>query len=112
MNPLACALLAAAALVATPVDITLTDTAGRPQRLAALRGSHATVLAFVGVDCPVARLYGPRLAALDAAYRARGVQFVAIDPNAHDTAEELSQFARESGITFPLLRDPAQTAAD
>ena len=58
---------------------------------------NVVVLAFTGVDCPVGDLYMPRLAELSEAYKGRGVTFLAINSNAHDTVEQVAEHARRFG---------------
>src|SRR5262245_47088158 len=71
-----------------------------------------TVIAFVGVECPVARQYGERLAQLAAKYEQQGVAFVAIDSNPQDSLAEIAHFAKESKIAFPVLKDAGNIVAD
>ena len=42
--------------------VSLVDGRGRPTTLRALSGSKALVVAFTGIDCPLANLYLARLA--------------------------------------------------
>jgi thiol-disulfide isomerase/thioredoxin len=70
------------------------------------------VVAFVGTECPLAKLYGPRLAELAGKYEPKKVEFVAIDSNAKDTLAEMGQFARTSKIEFPFLKDQSNVVAD
>jgi len=70
------------------------------------------VVAFLGTECPLAKLYGPRLANLASQYEPKNVGFVAIDSNRQDTLAEMAQYARVSKIEFPFLKDPANTVAD
>ena len=70
------------------------------------------VVAFVGTECPLAKLYGPRLAELAQQYEPKKVGFVAIDSNAKDTLAEMAHYARVSKIEFPFLKDPANSVAD
>ena len=67
---------------------------------------------FLGTECPVARLAGPRLAELAARYRDQGVAFVGIDSNAQDSLADIAHYAKEHKITFPILKDPGNTVAD
>lgn len=80
--------------------------------LVTLAGSEAsdigTVLAFTSVECPIARLYAPRLARLHAEYRGEGIRFLGIDPAYQDEPEEIRERAAKVGITFPILCDPLQ----
>jgi mono/diheme cytochrome c family protein len=70
------------------------------------------VIALLGTECPLARLYGPRLASLADEYAPRGVDFVGIHSNAHESLSEIAEYGRRAGISFPLLRDVGQRAAD
>src|SRR5262249_49108233 len=66
---------------------------------------------FLGVECPLAKLYGPRLAELEREFGPRGVAFVAVDANEHDSTDDLARFRRECGLTFPFLKDPGSRLA-
>lgn len=72
----------------------------------------AVVVVFFGVECPLARLYGPRLAQLAAEYEPQGVAFVGIDSNQQDSLSEIAHYAQEHRIEFPLLKDPGNVVAD
>ena len=65
---------------------------------------------FLGVECPLARVYANRLNELVAAYGPRGVAFMAVDSNAHDDPQEIAAFARH--LEFPMLRDQQGKLAD
>src|SRR5262245_17080972 len=90
----------------------LQDFRGAAHELVAWADRDIIVVAFVGTECPVAKLYGPRLAELAAQYEPKKVAFVAIDSNQRDTLAEMSQYARDSKIEFPFLKDPANAVAD
>jgi peroxiredoxin len=72
----------------------------------------AVVVAFLGVECPLAKQYGSRLAELAAKYEPQGVVFVGIDANQQDSLAEIAHFAREHKIEFPILKDPGNAVAD
>ena len=93
-------------------NFTLKDTEGTPVTLYGFRGKRAVVLAFTGTDCPIGNLYVPRLVELNKAYADRGVVFLAINSNAHETVEQVAAHAREYGIDFPVLKDPGNLVAD
>ncbi len=42
-------------------DLRLPDVYGQERQVSELLGPKCTVVAFVGTECPMARLYGPRL---------------------------------------------------
>ncbi len=77
-----------------------------------LAGKKALVVAFLGVECPLAKLYGPRLAELAAQYGPQGVAFLGIDSNRQDSLLEMAHYARQHKIEFPLLKDPGNAVAD
>jgi thiol-disulfide isomerase/thioredoxin len=94
-------------------NFTLNDAAtGRPFSLYGFAGKKAAVLVFLGTDCPLARLYAPRLVELNREYRARHVAFVGIYSNAHESGTEIADHARKFGIDFPVLRDLGNVVAD
>ena len=63
------------------------------------------VICFLGTECPLAKLYGPRLQAMAETYRDRGVKFLGINSNVQDSMEDVQAYVAESGITFPLAKD-------
>src|SRR5262245_59807186 len=79
-------------------DFSLKSHAGREYSLRDFADRKVVVLAFVGTECPLAKLYGPRLAELTAKYGAKGVAFVGIDSNRQDSVSEMAAYARACGI--------------
>jgi peroxiredoxin len=108
----ACAVAADSPLGRRIEGFALPDVRGRETTLAELADHPLVVVAFVGVDCPLGRLYAPRLQELADEFVPRGVAFVAIDSNCQDTLAELDQFARDLGLSLPLLKDPGNAVAD
>ena len=92
-------------------DFTLADTSGRPVSLHDFQGKAAVVLVFMGVECPVGNLYMPRLAELSQAYRDKGVAFLLVNSNAHESTERVAEHARSYHIAFPVLKDPGNLVA-
>ena len=104
---------AVAAEAASRVErFTLPDMHGRDRSLDELANNKLVVVAFLGVECPLARLYAPRLQELSDEYAAKGVAFVAIDSNQQDSLTDLTAFAQQYGVKFPLLKDRDQAVAD
>ncbi len=91
---------------------TLPDIHGRERSLNEMAEGKLTVVAFLGTECPLARLYAPRLQELSDEYALRGVAFVAIDANSQDSLTEMAAFAQQHGIKFPLVKDRDQAVAD
>jgi peroxiredoxin len=121
-GPLA-AVLFAVSVAAAPVsapgtigahvgDFTLRDAGGRQHRLRDWKDHRLVVVVFMGTQCPLAKLYGPRLAELSRRYGPRGVAFVGIDSNETDSLSDLRRYAKLHSIPFPLLRDPGAAIAD
>ncbi len=99
--------------VGKPVDkLTLSDYRGKEHSLADYADKQAVVLAFIGTECPLAKLYGPRLAELAAEYEPRGVAFLAVDSNRQDSITEIAAYARLHGVKFPVLKDLNNELAD
>lgn len=71
-----------------------------------------TVVCFVGVECPLARLYAPRLSQLAAEFSARGVKFVAVGSNEQDSVEDLRAFVHEFSWELPVIKDEGNRIAD
>ena len=70
------------------------------------------MIAFLGVDCPLASLYAPKLAELSRSYEKQGVAFFAVDANQLDAPSSLSRFAQEHDLPFPFLKDVGNELAD
>jgi peroxiredoxin len=83
----------------------LPDIYGRDRALEELADKPIVVVAFIGVECPLARLYAPRLQQLADEYAAKNVAIVGIDANQQDSLTELAAFSRQYGVKFPLLKD-------
>ena len=90
----------------------LQDFRGKSWSLDELQGKKATVIAFLGVECPIAAQYATRLKQLSNHYCDSGVSFAAIDSNQQDSLAELAHFARTHELEFPLLKDPGNKIAD
>jgi peroxiredoxin/mono/diheme cytochrome c family protein len=93
-------------------SFTLQDFRGKTWSLAEVQGKQATVVAFIGVECPIVGQYALRLKELAEKYAAAGIAFVAIDSNQQDSLAELAHFARMHSLEFPVLKDPGNKVAD
>lgn len=74
--------------------------------------SQLVVVAFLGTECPLAKLYGPRLTELQNEYRQKGVVFVGINSNTQDSLTEISAYVNHHKISFPILKDAGNRVAD
>jgi thiol-disulfide isomerase/thioredoxin len=57
----------------------LEDFRGKEHSLSAVPDERLTVVAFFGIECPLARLYAPRLAEVAGEFESRGVRFLVVD---------------------------------
>lgn len=71
-----------------------------------------TVVAFLGTECPLAKLYAPRLQRISEEYSDERIQFIGVNSNLHDSMGEVRQFAKQHGIKFPMLKDAGNKVAD
>lgn len=90
----------------------LKDCRGKRHALADFDDSHLVVVFFMGTQCPLAKLYGPRMQQLSQKYAKRNVTFLGVSSNVQDSIPELVAFSRDHGIGFLLLKDFNNVVAD
>lgn len=93
-------------------DFSVRDYRGKEHSLSDYSSSKVVVLAFLGTECPLAKLYAPRLASLNAELKSRGVTFLGVNSNRQDSNTEVATHARRHGIDFPVLKDTGNRLAD
>jgi peroxiredoxin len=59
----------------------------------------------------LARLYGPRLQQLSEEFSSHGVQVVGVNSNPQDSPDDIKRFAKEHGVSFPVIKDHRQSLA-
>ena len=96
----------------TVQEFKLQDFRGKEHALSDSRKSKVIVLAFLGTECPLAKLYGPRLAKLAAEYEPQGVTFLGVNSNVQDSITEIAAYARVHEIKFPILKDVGNKLAE
>ena len=89
-----------------------TDFQGKDWTWSELSGEKGTVVVFLGTQCPLAKLYTPRIEELSTKYAKSGMRFVAVDPNVQDSLAEMGAHARKHQLTIPFIKDPDQSLAD
>ncbi len=100
-------------LATVPVpDFTLRDHRGAERHLSDWRDSKVVVVAFLGVDCPLVKLYTRRLNEIAKEYQGRGVSVIGINSNQHDGIRDIARFVRAHEVNFPLLKDSDNRVAD
>lgn len=102
----------AAATPAKLAEAVLLDRWGRRRALTEFTGYRAIVVAFLGIDCPVANLYVPQLAELEKRYRQEGVQFLAVYPHEHESLDAVAAHACDRDLAWPIFKDLDQRLAD
>jgi peroxiredoxin len=93
-------------------DFSLQDFRGKKHSLDDYREAKLVVIAFLGTECPLAKLYGPRLQRLADRYDATEVAFLGVNSNSQDAITEIAAYARIHDVTFPLLKDTGNRVAD
>ncbi|MEM9942316.1 MAG: redoxin domain-containing protein, partial [Planctomycetota bacterium] len=74
--------------------------------------SKYSVLCFLGIECPLVKLYAPRVETLSQKFDSEKFQFLALNSNIQDTPSEWTNFAKTSGLTIPLIKDRDHRVAD
>jgi peroxiredoxin len=93
-------------------DFRLPDSVGKEHSLAELADRELVVVAFLGTECPLAKLYAGRLQAIADDYAERGVAVLAVMSNVHDSLEEIAAYVRRHNLTYPVLKDRRNEVAD
>ena len=85
------ALAAESAPVAKKIsNFTGRDFRGKEVSLADFADNKAVVVVFLGTECPLAKLYGPRLVELQKEFADRSVAFIGVDANRQDLGTEVA----------------------
>jgi peroxiredoxin len=93
-------------------DFTLQDYRGKEHSLKDIKDAKLIVVAFLGTECPLAKLYGPKLEKLSKEYAGKGVTFLGIDSNSQDGLAAIAAYARIHEVSFPILKDLGNKVAD
>jgi peroxiredoxin len=108
-----CALVLATPPVGAEIaDFRLPDHLGKEHALSELADGELVVVAFLGTECPLAKLYAGRLQAIAAEYAERGVAVVAVMSNVQDSLSEIAAYVRQHELTYPVLKDRRNEVAD
>ncbi|MCH2178240.1 MAG: redoxin domain-containing protein [Mariniblastus sp.] len=70
------------------------------------------VFCFLGCECPLAKLYAPRLSALAKKYESKNFDFIGVNSNQQDSIQDIADYRREFDLSFPLLKDYDNRLAD
>lgn len=89
----------------------LQDFRGKPYNSEEFKKHQALAVVFFGVECPLVKLYVPRLTELEKKFGNK-FQVIGINSNRHDSITEIANFAKLTDANWPLLKDPANRVAD
>lgn len=93
-------------------NFSLKSQFGKEYSLQDFHDSDVLVVAFLGTECPLAKLYGPRLSDLAMKFKDKSVAFMGIMSNRQDAINEISAYAQRHAIDFPILKDAGNVVAD
>ena len=93
-------------------DFTLRDYRGMERSLSDYDDRAAVAVVFIGTDCPLAKLYAPRLEEMSKEFGPKGVVFLAINSNRQDSMTKVGAFARIHKVSYPILKDVGNKVAD
>lgn len=117
--PLAAALVACSALMFAQEagkpghkleKLNVSDLSGAPVTLSTT--GKITALIFVATQCPISNDYNERMMALVNDYAPRRVDFVLVNSNATEPAEETAKHAKDHGFTVKVWKDHGNKLAD
>jgi peroxiredoxin len=91
---------------------TLDDAEGKSHSFSDYKKKKAVVLVVLGTECPLNNAYAPVLVGLHEEYAKKGVQFVGVNSNVHDTPARILAHVKANKIPFPVLKDTANAVAD
>ncbi len=92
--------------------IDLIDFRGRTWKLDDFQSDSILVVAMLGTECPLAKLYAIRLGEIQQQYQSQSVRVIGVMSNRQDSLEEIASFAKRQSIEFPLLKDAGNRFAD
>jgi peroxiredoxin len=113
LNPLTVVGLSSERDFTTVIEqFSLSSNYGKEIALREFSDKPILVLAFIGTECPLARLYGPRLNDLQEEFKDKGVAILGISSNKQDSLTELTAYVHRHKIDFPVLKDVGNRLAD
>ncbi len=93
-------------------DFTLKDQNGKSYQLYKFTDAKAIVLTMHTKGCPIGQQLMPDFKDLKAKYEAKGVTFLMINANTHDTPAMIAAEANDFGLTIPVLKDTDQSVTE
>lgn len=98
--------------LAKMANFKLKDITGKQVELYKLTDAKAIVISMHTKGCPIGQQLNPDFHALQAKYEAKGIKFLLVNPNTHDTPEMIAKEAKDFGITMQILKDADQSVTE
>ncbi|HIF00627.1 MAG TPA: redoxin domain-containing protein [Fuerstia sp.] len=89
-----------------------TSTSGEKVVVEKDDGAKLTVVCFLGAECPMARIYGPRLSELAGEFSVNGVRVIGVNSNRQDSMAKIRAYVDELSVSFPVIHDRGNVIAD
>ena len=86
-------------------DFKMIDFRGKEHELSDYKDQKIVIAYFLGTECPLAKLYGPKMQRLADEFSSQDVAVVGISSNVQDSIVELAAYARKHELKFPILKD-------
>lgn len=94
------------------VETVTYDDRGTTEAFGSLLTGEVSVVAFLGVECPVAIAYAVRLEELARVWKDRGVVVIGVMSNQQDDPAAIERFARDTRLTYRVVPDRDAAIAD
>lgn len=88
------------------------DYRGQEFKLSDTKDSKLVVLAFLGTECPLVKLYGGRLQEIADEFEGDGVTVIGINSNRQDNVTEIGAYMQRHELKFRMLKDAGNKVAD
>ena len=88
------------------------DYRGQEFKLSDIKDEKLVVLAFLGTECPLVKLYGSRLQTIADKYKDQSVTVIGINSNRQDNVTEIGAYMRRHNLEFRMLKDISNKVAD
>jgi peroxiredoxin len=93
-------------------DFALTDYKGNQHTLSDYIDSKAIVIIFIATRCPVSNDYNSRMEQIYSEYKNKDISFLGINSNKTEDIKEITNHAKDNGLTFTILKDEKNIVAD
>ena len=93
-------------------ELGVADFRGRVWKMEDFADAKLMVVAYLGTECPLAKLYASRLNDLEKEFAGKGVAFLGVMSNRQDSIAEISAYVRQYNVSFPVLKDAGNRLAD